>query len=264
MGQAKRRKAAGEYPTIASTNPRNISVVTIHEAGHAFDRFMTAELMGLEPEQAVVRIDMHHRATATPYMGTDGRLYYDQATTYGPFFSREINAASDTVNSRYATRDALHAAMRTDDYNAQMITVARAAGADIDQWALAKVIQALAGPVVEAKATRKPLDDVLESSEAQNDIADIARVRIAVGWSEEQILNIFDNAIAFVQEKIKIPAVWTHSSHWRHSYPRKAVWRGASAGRCSQMPFSNLHDEGMTRLRKNANPGRMQCSGGIE
>jgi hypothetical protein len=95
MGQAKRRKA--EIEQLKRENARGISIVAVHEAGHVAGRFMTAELMGLDPDDAVSFVEMHHPDTARVYRGLDGNLYIPQATTYGPMYSRAIEAASEIV-----------------------------------------------------------------------------------------------------------------------------------------------------------------------
>jgi hypothetical protein len=167
--------------------------------------------MGVEPDQAVTYILMTcDSAKAPKRVGADGRLYYIGATTFGPFFSAEIDAAAQAIDSRYTedNQKEFEALIRTEDYTREVVKAARAAGADIDMWARAKVIQALAGSVAEAKATRKPIEQVMELPGIEGDIADIKRAWIAAGWSEERAGNEADFALTLIEEKFAIPQVW--------------------------------------------------------
>jgi len=71
------------------------------ESGHAVGRFLTAEAMGIEADAAVAYIEMHDGDPAPKSLGSEGRLYGVAATTFGPFWSAEIEAASRPVNERY-------------------------------------------------------------------------------------------------------------------------------------------------------------------
>jgi hypothetical protein len=136
MGQAKRRKA--------EIRKLKIPIVAIHEAGHAVARFLTAEMMGYEPAEAVWKIVMDS-GPVRKAAGSDGQthLYQIQATTYGYTWSKEIEDASREVNARYGIE---RIQTRYHEYRADVIAAARAAGADIGQWARAVIFITIAGP----------------------------------------------------------------------------------------------------------------------
>ena len=182
-----------------------ISIVAVHEAGHAVARFWTAKIMGYDPAEAVASIEMHRPDTAPKYLGADGNWYIHAATTFGPWFSKPIAAASKDVAAHYGI-EGINA--RPEEYAADVMAAARAAGADIAGWVNAKMLQAVAGPVAEAKATGTSRDDMLSAAEFAPDFADAANPGRIAGWSEQDISHGIANAVAIVEQELSAPQAW--------------------------------------------------------
>lgn len=154
------------------SHSRLTRITKIHESGHAVGRYITNSQMGCEIGDSVHCIEMHDPKTAAPFMGSDGRQYIKRATTLGPMFSTEIEAASKPVDERYGLKEGKPIPQA---YYTDVIAVARAAGANIDEWAMAKVLQAIAGPAAEGKATGRTFDAMLSDAACAHDFQDAIR-----------------------------------------------------------------------------------------
>jgi hypothetical protein len=164
MGQAKRRKLEIE---VLKQIPR-ASVEAIHEAGHALGRFLTAEDMGVPVEQAIDHIAMHAPGAVQMGDSHDGsRSLSSRGVTYGRMFSKEIEQAAEPVIERYRKGQMPKARLRRE-----VIAAARLAGADIERWLRARAIIMVAGPMPEAKHTRRRFEQVWNGYEAESDRAD--------------------------------------------------------------------------------------------
>jgi hypothetical protein len=190
-------------------------IVAIHEAGHAVARFMTAPLMGYEPSDALVRVEMF-RPYAVNFIGTDGRPRYEGGKTYGPWFSKEIEAAA--VGITYNSLE-----MSLDDMR-PVIAAARAAGADVNGWTYAKVLQAIAGPAAEAKATGRPFYGVLAECEGDNVHASLPCC--AVGMSQGEAATLVAEALAHLKAEFAKPAVWNGLVTLAAALPREGRMQG--------------------------------------
>ena len=78
-------------------------------------------------------------------------------------------------------------------YQREVITAARAAGADIDQWAVAKVIHAVGGPAAEVRVRGLPLWTVADQPACRSDLNDAAQVAYFAGWSDEKLDTCVEN-----------------------------------------------------------------------
>src|SRR3954470_19724910 len=125
--------------------PASRPVYAIHEAGHAYGRFITADRMGIEPAEAVKEIVVH----ADPRTGR-GR----EATTYGLMFSNEMNGLALELAGRHGTEtDGIIRIENPFRYYQEVVVECRKANHNLQAWAEAKILQCVAGPYVEAAAT---------------------------------------------------------------------------------------------------------------
>lgn len=189
--QRKNRKDA--IPTFASKR----SVIAVHEAGHIVGRFLTADLMGYDPAGCVAYVDMHDPYSQPPYEGSDGQIYSEGAVTFGPQFSKEINDAIAASG-----RDALTLS------TAASIYIARTNGADVNKWAKAKLMIALAGPIAEGIDRNISFAEVLRLTECQNDFADAKATCLSLGWSDEESAAAMTAAANVVYDNFEKSDVW--------------------------------------------------------
>jgi hypothetical protein len=238
MGQAKRRKAEIEQLKTGSARSR-APLVAIHEAGHAVARFLTADLMGYPPEGAVSYIEMHDPKTTRKFLGTDGKLYMDSATTYGHWFSRDIDAAIETYNKRYS-REELKKVAGTEAYARAVMAEARKAGADIDAWGRAKIAIILGGSVAEARATGKTVDAIMDLPEIQGDFDDAVRTGQMTQWSEDQADIEIHAALAMIEEKFAQPNIWRALLRLAAALPREGRMEGADAWAIFKQEWSGI------------------------
>src|SRR5262249_29443522 len=196
---AKRRKA--EIDRLKRARPKGLSAIAIHEAGHAVARFMTAKRMGYDCQaDALMRVVIHPRETAAKFIGQDGILRYSGGRTFGPWFSKEIEATLDAANVRHDPVETSLKELRP------VIAAARAAGANIDNWVYAKVIQSGAGPAAEAKAMGRPCNEVLAENEGDRDQASLAC--LAAGMSPDEGSTLLRKVAAHLEVEFAKPNIW--------------------------------------------------------
>jgi hypothetical protein len=176
------------------------SITAIHEAAHAVAFFMTAKLMGYDSADALWYVEMYQPHNPE-YFGRNG-MGCTLATTYGPMFSKAINDAAKDVDA--------HEGMPTQEYCADVIAAARAAGADIESWVRATVLIGMAGPVAQAKETGRSLDDMSDEMLAilKTDWTGPYTFGSMAGMSPGEIQVIVDNAIAYVSMKFDESDLW--------------------------------------------------------
>ena len=203
MGENRRRKLT--FKKLARRNRRRVvpvyasrlSVVAVHEAGHVVGRFLTADIMGYDQAVAVSFIDMHDPFSQKPYEGPDGELYSQAAITYGPCFSQEINDAIEASGKQPATVS-----------DSEAIYIARAAGANIDAWAKAKLFIILGGPVAEAIDRNISIAQIERIPECENDFVDARATCCTAGWSDEESAAAIAAAASAVYERFENSGVW--------------------------------------------------------
>jgi hypothetical protein len=149
-------------------------VVAIHEAGHAVARVLTADDMGLKPEEAVAWIEVGLDASARE--GCDGQnVLVSQATTYGPMFSREIEQHTTKTPGTALTTDVL----------LDTVAKARKAGADIEAWLSARSLFTVFASVAEVKWLNVPFLKVWHSHGSESDVVDFARTALLAGLDND-------------------------------------------------------------------------------
>jgi hypothetical protein len=84
------RRAAKSNKSASSgggSHSLKLSIISVHEVGHAYGRWITADKMGMTPAEAVYEIEIKEAR--------------DIALTYGMMFSREITQATHAVSESY-------------------------------------------------------------------------------------------------------------------------------------------------------------------
>jgi hypothetical protein len=174
----------------------------VHEAGHAVGRFLTAPRLGFDCDDAISHIDIHVTDVWDGYKSFDGRMMLpSQATTFGPMFSRELDAF-------FLANVAGDGAREVPCKEAAGILVkARAAGLDVDGWFRAKGLTVVFGPMAEAKFSGKPFEDVWDDYSAESDMMDLVRHGFLAGLLE-QIETVEREIVDNATREIARPEVW--------------------------------------------------------
>lgn len=144
-------------------------IVAVHEAGHAVAKVLAAGELGYSINEAVKYIDMGTGESL--HQSVDGKMMLrSQAVTFGPIFSRDINAASQQFReaclSEYKTTGA---GPEEHLFRRKVVELGRAAGADIGKWFRARVFDAVSGSIAEAIVSNRSFHDVWNGYEAESD-----------------------------------------------------------------------------------------------
>ena len=223
MGQAKIRKA--EIEQIKRENVRQIPLVAVHEAGHVVGRFLTANLLGMEPVDTVNRVEMHHEP--------DWELDGEEAFVAGPYFSEEIEAVAQRI-------DCSGAFSIGDEYCRRVIQAARLSGADIDGWATAMICVFVAGPAAEARVQNLPFAAAAPGAEL--DLHRAGQTAKLVGWSATRCMVTISNAVRLLNDR------WSDPNAWRAllAVARYLPDEGRVEGRDCWKVYSSATSEAMT------------------
>ena len=177
--------------------------VAVHEAGHAVGRFLTAERLGYTIDEAISCIEVNAVSVATGEVSFDGRMRMSQqATTFGPKFSRELAAF---IKSSPGYEGPFRASV--DDL-VELIDKARNMGLDVDGWFRAKAFSTILGPMAEAKLLGKPFKMVWSDYEAEGDFKDTVIEGIICSMTAEQIGAAIDEVTIFAEQEVERPEVW--------------------------------------------------------
>jgi hypothetical protein len=164
-------------------------VVAVHEAGHAVARVLVAADFGLPPEAMVAYIDV---GTAQKI----GNSHFDksvtlvaQATTYGPTLSAELQSVFDRM-----VKD-LGIASFTKKHIVDAIALAKAEGIDVLRWLRARMLISTLASSAEAKHTGRPIQEVWNSLESEDDMSGALEDGVYAGVPNEQIGSFIEEAL---------------------------------------------------------------------
>jgi hypothetical protein len=180
MNRKERRAAAAK-----ARNAKNViaqadddhRVLAVHEAGHAVVRVLTAEDFGRSREEAVncIEVGGHKGVTTT----ADGNINIPDAITLAPRLSKELEDAAD-ADGTFKTGDASF-----EDIE-QFLKRSRGAGLDVDRWLNAMLLICVAGPLAEAKFSKRDPKEVLDGYHGQFDIHEATDSCAMAGRLEEK------------------------------------------------------------------------------
>jgi hypothetical protein len=119
----------------------------------------------------------------------DKAMLVSSAVTFGSMYSRPMidylrdNPISQAMGPGHPTT------LKAE------VEACRNAGLDILTWAANKVFIAMAGPTAESKFTARPIDEVVNSYECENDLRDAMRDCLLAGMTTDEATNVCDNAL---------------------------------------------------------------------
>jgi hypothetical protein len=178
--------------------------IAVHEAGHAVGRFLTAARLGHKPNTAIAYIDVHEDPSFAGSMSFSGSMgLQSQTATFGPMFSQALsdfimaNAIPDGSAGEISLNEVAH-----------ILTKARTAGLDVDDWFQAKAFINVLGPMAEAKLLEKPFEIVWADYSSEDDIRRTAKEGALAGLTPEQIDHAAHGIIETAKREIARPKVW--------------------------------------------------------
>jgi hypothetical protein len=200
----KQRRAA----KAAARRQRIDPVVAVHESGHCVGRILVAESLGWRADEVIHSIELHPVPLALGKISVDGtRELRSQAITHGMMVSKPMDRF---LMERLPERRFEYNDIRVE-YNdiRALIPDMRATGIDIDWWYRAKCIEAVFGPMAEAKFLEKPFDDVWNSYSSEDDIRMLAHYGVGLCEMNTDEINEAVSRMVYVAEQyIAMPKVW--------------------------------------------------------
>jgi hypothetical protein len=194
------------------------TVTAVHEAGHAIGRFFTQDLMAVPEDISVVELiiyEQHGGRVLATHKNDPNLCLVSSAECIGPIYSAPLEEISEDIYSVDAQqlsvrRDGLLEYTVRDPFRLKADTIAagRARGVDVKSWLAARAIIAMAGPVVEARYTRKPFWPIWAGPGA-NDKMIIAEDCAAAELCEEAHDTLVRAARKWCEKLIKRPDVWS-------------------------------------------------------
>jgi len=127
---------------------RNVvdSITAVHEAGHVVARMLAFEDFGHSLD--VFKADGLVHTLQPPRWVYDDGVTYPQGPILAPFFSHEMERASEELRRKNYRRD-------RNTYMAKVVQVSKAAGVNVEAWFALQVLQAVSGPIAEALASNR-------------------------------------------------------------------------------------------------------------
>jgi hypothetical protein len=172
--------------------------IRIHEAGHCVARVLRIYRLGWQWDEVIEYTEIY----PTP-MGI-GESQELLSTTFGKFLSKPMN---DFWRARMPDRFAADATVNQCKL-ASMIPEMRAAGIDVDKWFTAKSIEAICGPMAEAKFLGKPVADVFDDYSSEADLDDVRRLDELCGKTLREAAEALAENVGIAYELIERPGMW--------------------------------------------------------
>jgi hypothetical protein len=195
------------------------TLTAVHEAGHAIGRFFTHELMAVPEEVAIVELiiyEQHGGRVLATHKNNPNLCLVSAAECTGPIYSFPLEEISEDIYNVGAEqvsvgRDGLLEYTVRDPFRLKADTIAagRARGVDVESWLAARAIIAVAGPVVEARYTRKPFWPIWAGPAGVHDKNIIAEDCAAAELYEDEHDALVRHARKWCDELIRRPDVWT-------------------------------------------------------
>jgi hypothetical protein len=213
MGKLNRHR----HKTARSVGARGIpiSIDTIHEAGHAVARFITAKDMGFPESVAVHSIKME-KVPPSEEAQRAGDAYGYSGITLGPMYSVAIINATDQSGEETMT---------------ETIKIALEKGVDNSPWVRAKIVVAVGGPAAEATAKGEPFSKMWDAPECANDFGAALATCVAAGYSDEEAVREINGSGKVMMEMYSVPSVWNAllklavSLNFKRKLKGNAAWR---------------------------------------
>jgi hypothetical protein len=127
-------------------------ITAAHVAGHVVARMLAYEDFGYSLDVFATYGLVH--TVQPPHWVYDDGVTYPQGPITAPFFSHEMERASEELRKKYGHRRNTY-----DEYMAKVVQLSKAAGANIEQWFAWHVLQAVSGPIAEALASNRSFSE---------------------------------------------------------------------------------------------------------
>jgi hypothetical protein len=201
------RRAAQAKAKHARKNGTS-QIVAVHEAGHAVAKVLAAGELGYNINEAVKYIDVGTEESL--HQSVDGKMMLrSQGVTFGPTFSRDINAASrefrEACLSEYETA---RAGPEKHLFRQKVVELGRAAGADIGKWFRARVFDALSGSIAEAIESSRSFRDVWNGYEAESDGLGVLQDAAAADLAAKEVVATIKRMAIVSAYLMDRPDVW--------------------------------------------------------
>jgi hypothetical protein len=164
---------------------------------------LVAESLGWRADEAINSIELHPLPIAGGKISIDGtRELRSQAITYGMMMSKSMD--------QFLRERLPFAPGGRFEYSEiqSLIPDMRATGIDIDWWYRAKCIEAVFGPMAEAKFLEKPYDDVLNSYSSEDDMGMLAHYGLLCAMNTDEINEAVSQMVYVAEQYIAMPKVW--------------------------------------------------------
>jgi hypothetical protein len=152
-------------------------------------RILAATQLGLPPEEVVSYIEVGS-GKALGKSAFDGAITLStQATTYGPLFSKDLQRSFER------TVAGIPKEQWVEKHFKAALSLARADGANVDEWLRGRMLMTVLASVAEAMHTGRPVSEVWNSPESEGDFAGAVADGLRGGLGIEQIKQFINEAI---------------------------------------------------------------------
>jgi hypothetical protein len=204
-------------------------IVAVHEAGHAVAKVLAAGELGYSINEAINHIDMGTGESLR--QSVDGKMMLrSQGVTFGPTFSKDINAASrefrEACLSEYETTGA---GPEKHLFRQKVVELGRAAGADIGKWFRARVFDAVSGSIAEAIVSNRSFHDVWNGYEAESDGRGVLQDAAAADLAAKEVVATMKRMAVVSAYLMDKPDVWAAVLALVNKLPAAGRMDGAKA-----------------------------------
>ena len=155
-------------------------------------RYLSADLMGFRADEAIDYIDV-----APPFSRpslNSKTILTPKAETIGPVYSRPM---MDFLKTDAISQNLTAA-----------VEACKAHGIDVEMWAAVKAFVCMAGAAAEARFTNRPLHEIANGYEWENDLSRATRYCLSAGMTRQQASKICNNALNWARD------VFDDSPNW--------------------------------------------------
>jgi hypothetical protein len=159
-------------------------IAAVREAGNAVARYLSADIMGFRGDEAIDYIDI-----APPFSrpSLDAKtILAPKAETIGPVYSRPM---MDFLKTDAISQNLTAA-----------VEACKAHGIDVEMWAAVKAFVYMAGAAAEARFTNRPLREIANGYEWENDLSRATRYCLSAGMTRQQASKICNSALNWARD----------------------------------------------------------------
>jgi hypothetical protein len=167
-------------------------VAAVREAANAVARYLSADTMGFRADEAIDYIDI-----APPFSrpSLDAKtILAPKAETIGPMYSRPM---MDFLKTNAISQNLTAA-----------VEACKANGLDVEMWAAVKAFVCMAGAAAEAQFTSRPLREIANGYEWENNLSHATRYCLSTGMTRQEARKVCNTALNWARE------VFDDSQNW--------------------------------------------------